>query len=173
MSRSSFIRLSLMFLLVALIAVAAILGGCGGGGSGNGGDSDLPEITYAPIAGVPQPVNDLGKRICQEQRKVVTPGGTQWSPGFSWDDKTAFDSSSELSNIVNKVKASAVFSAGVASIRTLSSADQQRVFTKYMTPLYPTWAMNGHIGSDGTTDAGYQVEQEIATALTDAVKAAL
>ncbi|MFA6493263.1 MAG: prepilin-type N-terminal cleavage/methylation domain-containing protein [Patescibacteria group bacterium] len=157
--------------LVIAISALAIIAGCGGGGGGS--SLNLPEINYTPISGVPQPVNDLGKMICQEQRSVVTPGGNQWAPGFSWLDKTNFDESNQLQEIVAEVKGSSVFSNGVASIRTLSTNDQSRVLTAYSKPLYPTWAMNGYIGSDGTTDAGYAVEQQIATALTNAVEAAL
>jgi hypothetical protein len=149
------------WLLVLIVIVAAILNGCG------------PTVTHTPISGVPKAVNELGKRICQEQRNVVTPGGNEWSPGFSSDDQSVFESSGRLETIVSKVKASSTFTAGVASIRKLSASDQSRVLAAYAKPLYPTWAMNGHIGSDGTTDAGYDVEGQIATALTDAVKAEL
>ena len=49
--------------------------------------------------------------------------------------------------------------------------DPSRV-TAYSTPIDPTWAETGQI-ENGTTDAGEAVEQEIASALTNAVKAAL
>ncbi len=158
--------MKLLLIVVLLISLA----GCGGG---KGGGDNLPSFTYTPINNVPQAVNDLGRRICQEQRNIVTPGGDVWAPGFSSADESAFNSSGKLATIVSNVKASQVFTAGVISIRTLSNSDQTRVFTSFSTPLYPTWGMNGHIGSDGTTNAGYAVERQIATALCDAVKAAL
>ena len=133
----------------------------------------LPSFTYTPIANVPQAVNDLGQRIDQEQRNIVTPGGNEWAPGFSAVDQSNFDNSGKLATIVSTVTASSTFSAGIASIKTLSVSDQARVLAVYAKPLYPTWAMNGTISNAGTTDAGYAVEGEIATALTNAVKAAL
>ncbi len=151
-------------------------GGSGGGSGGGGGDNgggNLPTFIYTPIVNVPQAVNDLGKRICQEQRNIVTPGGTEWSPAFSSADQSSFNSSGKLATIVTQVKSSQDFTAGVASIKTLSAADQTRIFTSFITPLYSTWAMNGHVGSDGTTDAGYAVEKQISTALTNAVKEAI
>ena len=135
-------------------------------------DSQL-NFTYTPIPGVPQAVNDLGQLICQKQRDEVTPGGNEAAPGYSAYDQTVFENSGQLTQIVNTVKADARFAAAVASIRALPTATQNTVFAAYATPLYPTWGMNGHIGDDGTTNAGYAVEGEIATALTNAVKTAL
>jgi len=128
---------------------------------------------YTPIDGVPDSVNDLGRMIDQEQRNVVTPGGNSWAPGFSSYDQSVFESTGKLTEIVDRVKASSTFTAGVAGLRTLTESDQTSVLAVYARPLYPTWAMNGHIGADGTTDAGYAVESQIATALTNAAKAAL
>jgi exo-beta-1,3-glucanase (GH17 family) len=135
-------------------------------------EPNLP-FTYTPIDGVPEEVNALGKQICQEQRNVVTPGGNEWAPGYSSADQAAFERSDRLAQIVTRVTASQKFTAGVTSLRTLSASEQDRVLIAFATPLYPTWAMNGRIDSTGTTNAGYAVESKIATALTDAVKAAL
>ena len=140
--------------------------------TGGGGSTDIP-FTYVPIAGVPQAINDLGKLIAQQQRNEVTPGGSEMAPGYSSYDQSLFDGSDKLAKIVAKVKASQTFKNGVASLKTLPSDTQNLVFAAYAKPLYPTWGMNGHIGSDGTTDAGYAVEGEIATAMTNAVKNAL
>ena len=129
-------------------------------------------FTYVPIPNVPTAVNNLGCLIGQEQRDVVTPGGNQYNPGFSAVDQSLFDNSNELTSIVSQVTSSQTFALGVAAIRTLPPATQQAVFTSYSTPIDPTWAMTGQIG-DGTTTAGEAVEQEIATALTNAVEAAL
>ena len=161
-----------LILLLVVVTIVLMMAGCGGGGSKVGGDN-LPSFTYTPIPGVPQTVNDLGKRICQEQRNVVTPGGDEWGPGFSSYDQSVFDGSGKLAKIVSDVTGSSTFKNGVAAIRALPAETQSLVFGSFGTPLYPTWGMNGHIGSDGTTDAGYAVEGEIATALTNAVKAAL
>lgn len=132
-----------------------------------------PPFPYSPIPGVPDAVNDLGRMIGQAQRNVVTPGGTEFNPGFSSADQAQFEASDELANLVSAVENSTVFRNGVASIRTLSAETQQVVFDHYGTPIYPTWRMNGHIGPDGTTDAGYAVQLQIANAMVDAVKAAL
>jgi hypothetical protein len=158
---------------LASIALASsllcIIAGCGG----SDGSAGQPSFPYTQIAGVPNAVNDLGRLIGQQQRNVVTPGGDQFNPGFSAVDQQRFDGSNQLSQIVSSVTATQTFAAGVASIRTLPAATQQIVFTAYSKPIYATWAMNGHIGDDGTTDAGYAVEQEIATALTNAVESAV
>jgi hypothetical protein len=149
----------------AVLCLAAVLvAGCGGGGQ--------PSFPYTPIPDVPQAVNDLGHLIGQEQRDVVTPGGTVYDPGYSSDDQQKFDSSGRLQQIVDSVKASSTFAKGVAAIQQLDSASQQTVYAAYETPDYQTWATNGQIG-DGVTDAGFAVEQEIADALTQAVQSAV
>jgi beta-glucanase (GH16 family) len=155
-------------------------GGVGAGGAG-GGDSgavgcgvgDQPVFNYSPISGVSQAVNDLGCLIDQEQRDVVTPGGSESNPGFSAADQQNFDNSNRLAQIVDSVTNSTIFAAGVAALEALSADTQTSVLRHFQTPLYPTWRMNGVISAAGTTDAGYAVEQEIATALTNAVRAAL
>jgi beta-glucanase (GH16 family) len=111
--------------------------------------------------------------IAQQQRDVVTPGGTEYNPNYSAADQTRFESSCKLATIVAQVTASQTFKDGVVSIETLTASQQATIFAAYGTPLFPTWAMNGHIGPDGTTTAGYAVEGEIATALTSAVKTAV
>ncbi|HLB32112.1 MAG TPA: hypothetical protein VJL27_01010 [Patescibacteria group bacterium] len=129
-------------------------------------------FTYDPIPGVPQAVNDLGQLIGQQQHNVVTPGGDVWNPGYSDVDRAAFENSNGLGEIVSYVTASREFRDGVDSIRTLPAETQELVFDSYSTPIDPTWAMTGQIGN-GTTEAGYDVEQQIATALTNAVRDAL
>ena len=146
-----------------------LVAGCGSGGG-------LPSVSsppYQSIPGVPAAVNNLGYMIGQEQRSAVTPGGNQWDPGFSADDQTRFDNSNRLQQVVTAVTTSSAFAAGVASLKTLPTSVQEQVLASFATPLYPTWATNGSIDSNGTTDAGFAVEGEIATALSNAVKAAL
>ena len=132
-----------------------------------------PSFPYTPIANVPQAVNDLGWFIAWNQRSIVTPGGDQYHPGFSDADKAAFENSGKLAEMLQDFKADARFAAGVAEIRNLTANQRATVFAAYARPLYPTWAMNGHIGPDGTTNAGYAVEVQIADTLTNAVKTAL
>jgi beta-glucanase (GH16 family) len=134
-----------------------------------------PQPYFAPISipGVPQPVIDLGNMVAQQQRDVVTPGGSEFNPGFSAADQARFESSCKLATIVAQVTASQTFKDGVVSIKTLTASQQATVFEAYNKPIFPTWAMNGYIGQDGTTDAGYAVENEIATALAGAVKTAV
>jgi hypothetical protein len=157
-----------MFRKLPIVTVALMfLAGCGGGSGGG-----QAPFTYNPIPGVPAEVNDPGRLIGQQQRNIVTPGGDQANPGFSTLDQEAFDGSNRLEQIVSNVTSSQTFQKGVTSIRTLSATTQAVVFTAYSTPIDPTWAETGIIG-DGTTDAGEAVEQEIATALTNAVEAAL
>ena len=132
-----------------------------------------PSFNYTPIAGVPEAVNDFGRLICQIQVSVVTPGGSKALPGFSDNDKKAFEKSGNMAAIISVVKLDSKFQAAVIAIRTLSPDMQAIVFASYEKPVYPTWAMNGHIGIDGTTEAGYAVELQIATELTKTVKAAL
>jgi beta-glucanase (GH16 family) len=125
------------------------------------------------MPGFPQPVIDLGNLVAQQQRDVVTPGGTEFNPGFSAADQARFEGSCKLTTIVAQVTASQTFKDGVVSIETLTASQQATIFAAYNKPLFPTWAMNGYIGPDGTTDAGYAVEAEIATALTSAIKTAV
>ena len=129
---------------------------------------------YQQLDGVPSPVNRLGHLLAQEQRSVVTPGGTPDNPGYSADDQTDFDNHpARLAAIVASVKKSPAFKAGIASLKKLSQAARKRALDAFETPLYPTWEMNGHIGPDGTTTAGFAVERKIATKTTNAVRAAL
>ena len=131
------------------------------------------DFKYTPISGVTQSVNDLGKNIAQEQAKVVTPGGNEYAPGYSAVDQTNFEASGKLTKIVANVTDSPVFKNGVIAIQNLPAVTQSKIFNAYATPLWPTWAMNGRIDSSGTTDAGYAVESEIATAIAGAVKTAV
>ncbi len=126
---------------------------------------------YAPMPDVPQGVNDLGKVIATEQAAVVTPGGTEFIPNFSDKDKEKFIKSGKLDKILERVTASKTFSDGVSLIQSLPLKTRNLVWEKYLTAVYPTWATNGHMGNDGTTDAGYAIEILIATALTDTIKA--
>lgn len=135
-----------------------VLAGCG------------KSFPYEPIPNVPKEVNELGKLIGQEQRNVVTPGGDQWKPGYSDNDRAKFEKSDKLEKIVKKVIKSDTFKKGVAALKTLPAETQAMVLKRYNTPIYPTWRMNGRIDDSGTTEAGWDVEMQIATALTDAVR---
>ncbi|MGD0839257.1 MAG: family 16 glycosylhydrolase [Polyangia bacterium] len=157
-------------------ATGGITGSSGADGSSDAigcGVAGQPTFTYSPISGVPQAVNDLGCLIDQEQRDVVTPGGDEANPGFSAADQQAFDSSAQLSQIVEAVTSSPIFAAGVTALEALPTNEQSSVLASYAQPLFPTWAMNGVVSSAGTTTAGYAVEQAIATALANAVRNAL
>lgn len=144
---------------------ALALASCGGGQSKR-------TFEYQAIPDVPQPVNDLGKQIGQQQRDVVTPGGDQFHPGFSAADRNAFESSGRLGDIVTTVTHGAEFTNGVAALAALPTTTQTRVYTAFSTPIDKTWSENGKIGV-GVTDAGKAVELAIATALTDAVREAV
>lgn len=146
-----------VFLLIAL-AIACV-------------QSMAADKIYTPIPDVPQGINDLGKAIATEQVAVVTPGGTEFSPNFSDKDKEKFSKSDKMNKILERVTASKTFGEEIALIQSLPSKTRSIVWEKYLTVVYPTWAMNGHMGNDGTTAAGYAVETEIATTLTNAIKA--
>ena len=133
----------------------------------------IAAATYTPMPGVPQSVNDLGKAIATEQTSVVVPGGTEWAPNYSDADEAKFDKDGKLAKIVASVTAAKVFTDGVAAILPLPQKTREKVWTKFLTPVYPTWAMNGKISNAGTTTAGYSVQTKIATALTDATKASV
>lgn len=156
-------------------ATMQLKSGCASGFLTNATNLTIPELDfpYTPIEDVPAEINDLGHLIGQQQRNVVTPGGSEWNPGFSSADQAQFEQSGRLAGIVSIVQASDAFTQAVPVLRGLSTETRDRVLAAYRRPIYPTWAMNGHIGSDGTTNAGYAVESEIANALADAVRDAL
>jgi exo-beta-1,3-glucanase (GH17 family) len=132
-----------------------------------------PSFPYTAIPNVPQAVNNLGFLIGQEQADVVTPGGTANDPLYSAADQQAFDSSGKLSQIVQTVEGTTTFSAGVSAIEGLSSSTQAAVYSAFETADWPTWATLGQVSSQGTTSAGYAVEEEIADGLTTAVQQAV
>lgn len=148
--------MNILIKISAFVLVVGFLVGCS-------------SYNYQPIADVPEAVNMLGQLIGQEQANVVPSGGTEFNPGFSTNDRINFENSNRLEQIVSSVTQSNTFKEGVAAIRSLSEETRQMVYTRYRTPIYPTWAMNGVISSAGTTDAGYAVESQIASALTRAV----
>jgi hypothetical protein len=150
-------KLTQLGLLLALIVIATAM--------------SIAAATYAKIPGVPQSVNDLGAAIAAEQTAVVTPGGTEYAPKFSDADETSFEKSGKLAKIVARVAAEKVFADGVVAIQNLPQKTREKVWTKFLTPVYPTWGMNGKISDAGTTNAGYSVQTKIATALTDMTKA--
>lgn len=132
-----------------------------------------PSFPYTPIANVPQAVNDLGRLIGQQQADVVVPGGNQINPNFSAADQQAFESSGRLTQIVQTVTSTSTFTAGVAAIQGLDASTQSTIYADYQRPDWLTWTMLGGISDQGTTNAGYVVEQEIANALTQAVQQAV
>ena len=147
-----------IMVFVFVLALVVLLSACG--------EKDFP---YTDIPDVPKEVNDLGRMIGQQQRNVVTPGGNEWKPGFSYNDQVKFENSDKLEKIVKEVSKSNTFKKGVEAIRALPPETRERIYNSFRTPIYPTWAMNGRISDEGTTDAGYVVERQIANALTEAV----
>jgi hypothetical protein len=86
--------------------------------------------------------------------------------------RDAFHAKHRLEKYLATLKAKPAFRQGVASLKELPGTRQQEIFAKWSNPIDPTWAETGAVGN-GTTDAGQDVEQEIADACISAVKKAM
>ena len=117
-----------------------------------------------------QGIVQIGEEIDNYQTGAVWPGGTPESGCYTSDDRSRFLSANGVRRIVDKAKGNGNFIEGVIAIKSLPRESLSALFREWRKPVYPTWAMQGHIGPDGTTDAGYQTQQDIADALVTLVE---
>jgi hypothetical protein len=117
-----------------------------------------------------QGIAQIGEEIDRYQTSAVWSGGTPQYGCYTWDDRDSFLSGNGIKTIVRKAKGNANFIEGVIAIKSLQKNRLSNLFREWRKPVYPTWAMQGHIGQDGTTDAGYQTQQDIADALVTLVE---
>ncbi|MFA6553261.1 MAG: hypothetical protein WCT27_02440 [Patescibacteria group bacterium] len=112
----------------------------------------------------------LGTMIRKYQTDVVWPGGNEYSGCYMDTDRNNFLARGGADRIVQLAKKNTDFVKFAKELKFISDAERANYCKKWSVPVYPTWAMNGEISDKGTTEAGYQTEQEIAKGLVGLVK---
>jgi len=168
-------RLITVFFALTLLAV-------GGASCNKKAEEEPPKVqTEMPVTepekiarldsvSVEDGIAQIGEEIDRYQTNVVWPGGTPEGGCYTWDDRNRFLSGNGIQAVINKAKGSTNFIEGVIAIKSLPRQRLSVLFGEWRKPVYPTWAMQGHIGPDGTTDAGYQTQQDIANELVTLVQ---
>ena len=128
------------------------------------------KIAKLDSVSVEQGITQIGEEIDRYQTSVVWPGGTPEYGCYTWDDRSRFLSGNGIRRIVDKAKGNGNFIEGVIAIKSLSKKRLSAFFREWRKPVYRTWAMMGRISPQGTTDAGYQTQQDIADALVTLVE---
>jgi hypothetical protein len=128
------------------------------------------KIAKLDSVSVEEGIAQIDEEIDRYQTSEVWPGGTPQGGCYTWDDRNRFLSGNGIQTILNKAKGNTNFIEGVIAIKSLPKEKLSNLFREWRKPVYPTWAMQGHIGPDGTTDAGYQTQQDIADALVTLVE---
>jgi len=128
------------------------------------------KIAKLDSVSVEEGIAQIDEEIDAYQTNVVWPGGTPEGGCYTWDDRNRFLSGNGIQAVINKAKGNTSLLEGVIAIKSLPKQRLSALFKEWRKPVYRTWAMNGHIGPDGTTDAGYQTQQDIANALVTLVQ---
>jgi len=157
---------------LALLVCALIGTAIGISPVANAAQSNGP-APYHQIKGVVPEINNLGQALAQAQRDEVFTGGNEYSGCYTDAAASEFHESHKLKKIIQRLMATRSFALGVSALKKVSSTRLTEILERWNLPIDKTWAANGHIGSDGTTEAGKQIETEMATALTTAVKRAV
>ena len=120
---------------------------------------------------VPDSPEDLLLFIRQaETREIRESWGAEASQCFTWLDYETFVRANRPRVVAAELKAAPEFQELVKLVAALSSADRAALLTRARQAARPTWAMNGRISRDGTTDAGRQAGLLLAGAIADATE---
>jgi hypothetical protein len=92
---------------------------------------------------------------------------------FTWDDYESFKRDDRPAAVAARLKASPQFRKLVEMIKTMPQRERVVLLSRARQTARPTWAMNGRISRDGTTDAGRQAGLMMAAAITGVVQEAL
>jgi hypothetical protein len=126
-----------------------------------------------PYTGAAQDT-DLRSIIKNQIRSHVRESyGEYAGQNFSSDDLDRFTAQKIPDQIVAGLRSSKLFLAAVGKVRQLSPSDRAAYLEECRKPLRPTWAEQGKIDRNGTTEAGRQAELMIANAITDLAESML
>lgn len=142
---------------VALVLAGLILG-CRGSNAAPGGSQS----------------SDLRSIIIEQIRIHVRESYGEFAgENFSDADLTDFEARKVPSRIAADLKTNKLFLSAVEKVRAMVPGDRAEYLKKCRLPWRPTWAEQGKIDRNGTTDAGRQAELEIAGAITDLAESLL
>jgi hypothetical protein len=105
-----------------------------------------------------------------ENAEIRESWGEEAGECFTWDDYETFKHSDRPAAVAAKMKATPQFRKLVEMIRAMPQPERAALLTRARQSVRPTWAMNGRISRDGTTDAGRQAALMLAASITDAVQ---
>jgi hypothetical protein len=111
---------------------------------------------------------DLRSIIIEQIRTHVRESYGEFAgENFSDEDLRDFEARKVPSQIVTDLKTNNLFLNAVEKVRAKAPGERAEYLKKCQQPWRPTWAEQGRIDRNGTTDAGRQAELEIAGAITD------
>jgi len=112
--------------------------------------------------------SDLRSIIENEIRSHVRESWGEYAgENFSDADLQKFEADRVPAQIVSDLKDNKLFLQAVEKVRAMAPADQAAYLKRCRGWLRPTWAEQGKIDRNGTTDAGRLAELQIANAITD------
>ena len=131
-------------------------------------DNRVARLESVPLE---QGIAQIGAEIVKYQKSVVWSGGTPEYGCYTWVDRNRFLSTGNgIQRIVNKAKGNTNFIEAVIALKAVSQQRLDALFRNWRRPVYKTWAMIGRICPEGTTNAGYQTQGDIAEALVTLVE---
>lgn len=86
------------------------------------------------------------------------------------DDASRFHHTKKLQKTVNRVHDDRAFRPAISSLKSMPASKREAVLKIWSRPLDRTWAQLGHIGPEGTTEAGQEIESEICTSLLTMIR---
>jgi hypothetical protein len=112
--------------------------------------------------------SDLRSIIENEIRSHVRESWGEYAgENFSDEDLKVFEADRVPAQIVSELKNNKLFLQAVEKARTMAPSEQAAYLKRCRGWLRPTWAEQGKIDRNGTTDAGRLAELQIANAITD------
>ncbi|MBM3238995.1 hypothetical protein FJZ31_22105 [Candidatus Poribacteria bacterium] len=127
------------------------------------------KVDYQEVPGVDKEVNEVGKIIAKFQRSEVWTGGNEYSGCYTWEHREKFLKNKGLERIAAKAKGNRDFMRGIVALKRIPTDKQNEILKIWGKPIDPTWRQTGRIG-DGTTEAGWETERDIAETLTKLAK---
>ncbi len=118
-----------------------------------------------------QGISQIREAIEKYQRQYVQPGGSPEYGCYTFVDRDHFISSGSLEEVVNDAKGNPTFIEGMLAIKKLSAKKRAPLLETFTSIIvYPTWAMLGRVCPQGTTDAGLETQQNIASSIVGLIE---
>lgn len=126
------------------------------------------------VSAEPQRPEDLvGLIQATEKSEIRESWGEQAGQCFTWDDYERFVQADRAVEVANQLKPTPQFQKLIEMIKAMPKKERALLLQRARETARPTWAMNGRISPEGTTDAGRRAGLLLAESITRAVEAAL